>query len=176
MSDAFSRRGFGALLLSGGAGLLLGAPSVASARHSPPVPFSSRVVCRLGALGLEVELHLHNIQDRPLLLSRGLITMQGGLHVRSRRYPIDSMVDSLVIGSFAQSRVGPRRPPPLSLAPDAEGHYATFHGPVPEGLEGSGVGLVRLEARPAPSGGRTARPVVAGFAALRVEGEVRYSI
>lgn len=176
MSDAFSRRGFSRLLFTGGAGLLLGASSVAHATDEPPSPVSPRIVTRLDPSGLEIELHLRNIRAQPLLLPRNLIVVAGALHTRGRSYPIGSMLDSLMIGGFARSRVGPRRPAALSLAPDAEGHYATFRGPVPPGLSGRGRARIQLEASRAPTmpGGSADVMPPHRLAELRVGGQVRY--
>ncbi|MFK7986121.1 MAG: hypothetical protein AB8I08_08820 [Sandaracinaceae bacterium] len=178
MSDAFSRRDFSSLLLTGGAGMLLGfVSSRAHADDQPPCPVTPRIVARLESSGLEVELHLRNARAQPVLVPRGQISMSGTLHAGGRSYSIASMSDTYSERAI-YSRVGPARAPALSLSPDVEGHYATFQGPVPDGLRGRGRGRVQLVARRAPAlfGGPADAAPVHRLAELRVQGHVRYAL
>lgn len=153
---------------------MLGARS-ARARDEPPCPVTARIVARLDASRLEVELHLRNVRAAPLVLPRSLIAVSGEFHARAHAYPLALMQDSLRIGDI-RSRVGPRRPSALSLAPDREGHYATFRGPVPDGLSGRGRGRIQLAASPGAAPLRDRAPIPHRLDELRLQGRVRYAV
>ncbi|MFK7986120.1 MAG: hypothetical protein AB8I08_08815 [Sandaracinaceae bacterium] len=147
MTDAFSRRGFGSLLLTGGAGLLLGA-TPASARRAVR-PIAGRIACALTSSGLDIELHLRAQRRAPILLERHRVTLAGRLTAGGQSYTIAAMNDRFPSRGRVM-RAGPTRPEMVSLG-EEELHYGTFHAPTPVGLTGQGQGHLVLNATHVPS-------------------------